>query len=543
MQWFKNLFNKVPVDITKSSGYDEPNEHFFTSKCGELVVADITEIIPGDIASLSVSAQVQLPPMATDFYGRVDAKFFTFFVPHRLVYGGFEDTINFTPSTPYTPDVETTRTYIPGSINVPYAKLAPGTLADYLGYKVNTSLTSNTFLINNIMPFLSYHLIYDEWFRDSRLQTKLFNRRPSAGNYTLTDVASMPFVYCSSDNRLINFQGASSRLTFADGVSIFDTRQINWSKDYFTNATTLPQSGDSARVVLPVDIYGTGTTEDPYRGTTAISMTSLFGANALERWKQIKNISGGRFGELQYSIFGVYPESYICDRPIYLGQQSIPVYNRSVFQNAPTTESQSAYSRNPFLSVAAKYASPMGVGSGNLCNSRRFTEYGYLITLFALVPYATYSSGIDRMFNRYRSGDFADPTFSGIGDQEINYSELSGISDFSTVFGYTQRFAEYKFKLDKVSGLLRDRQSLSSFALQRSFDVNPMLGTEFLKIPQNYLDQVAAVDGDISRYGCWVDAGFTRKLIHKLPAYSLGTLADPKYTETVMVENGGKRLS
>lgn len=543
MQWFKNLFNKVPLDITKSSGYDEPNEHFFTSKCGELVVADCTEIIPGDIVTQGVSAQIQLPPMATDFYGKVDGKFFTFFVPHRLVYGGFEDTINDPAPNAYNPDSSAARVYIPGATNVPRALLAPGTLADYLGFKINSDTTYTTYTINNLMPFLTYHLIYNEWFRDSRLQTSAFGRRLDVTSTASAAVGIFPYVFSNASTRLINYSTGSARLSFLDGVSVFSTRQINWSKDYFTNSTTLPQSGDSARVVMPVSIYQSSDADSGYYGTTQISMTSLFGANALERWKQIKNISGNRYGELQYSIFGVYPESYICDRPIYLGQQTIPVYNRSIFQTQTQQETESVSPVNPFGTVGAKYASPLGVGSGNLVNSRRFTEYGYLMTLFALVPAATYSSGIDRMFNRYRGGDFADPTFAGIGDQEVRFDELSGIPNASSTFGYTQRFAEYKFKNDRVSGLLRDGQSLAPFALQRSFSTNPTLGSDFLKIPQNYLDQVAAVAQSVSNYGCWVDAGFYRKIIRKLPAYSIGTLADPKYTETVMVNNGGTRLS
>lgn len=546
--FFSNWFNKVPVDVQKYSGYDEPHEHFFTAKVGEIVPADIIEILPGDIVDLGVSAQIQLPPMATDFYGRVDAKFFTFFVPNRLVYGGFEDTLGYSPDDPSNPDSVEGRPLIPGIKATSFISVAAGTLADYLGFKRDepSASQSDALQVNNCMPFLAYHLIWAEWFRDSRLQINPFGKRNYTAVPSSNRPAYLPTMTVTASDRISEDTG--NRCQFLDGSSIFNTRQINWSKDYFTNCTTLPQSGQPARIILPLEVFGNvpeGGTQIRSEGTTQLSMTSLFGANALQRWKQIKNISGTRYGEYQYAIFGVYPESYICDRPVYLGQHTIPVYNRSIFQNAPA--SVAVGGQNPFESVGSKYASPLGVGNGQLCAKRKFTEHGYLMTLFCLVPSATYSTGVDRMFQRYRAGDFADPIFAGVGDQAVMRSEItsspSAYGGGDIVFGYTQRFAEYKFKLDKVSGLLRDGELLSSFALQRSFTSAPLLGTQFLQVPQDYLDQVAAVNGSVSTYGCWVDAGFRCKILHRLPAYSIGTLADPKFTETKMVDNGGKRLS
>lgn len=106
---------------------------------------------------------------------------------------------------------------------------------------------------------------------------------------------------------------------------------------------------------------------------------------------------------------------------------------------------------------------------------------------------------------------------------------------------------------DEVHGLLRDGQSLSAFALKRSFgvesDVN--LGSQFLQIPQTFLDQVGvwtrSDSGNpdsylVNSFGAWCDVFFAYKKVSTLPAYSIPTLGDMKDTHTEVIDNGGKRL-
>ena len=64
-----DLFKKVPVEIPNRSGFDESHEHNFTASVGTLVPAMVDMLLPNDTISLSVGSEIQLPPMATDFYG------------------------------------------------------------------------------------------------------------------------------------------------------------------------------------------------------------------------------------------------------------------------------------------------------------------------------------------------------------------------------------------------------------------------------------------------------------------------------------------
>lgn len=523
MSHYSKIFNKVPVQILNKSGFDMSHENLFTATCGTLIPALVDELLPNDTITLGVSSQVQLPPMATDFYGRVDVKWEAFFVPNRILYGGWQDIITHPSKGDNYPSGTTTSNkskYLP-YLDVPATDCGPGTLVDYLGVKAQTIGGTNDVRINNCLPVIAYHKIWDDWYRDSRIQAPLFQR----GN----DAQYMSFAPYST-----NYADAPVKMNayLADNSYGFSLRQRNWLRDYFTNATPKPQAGDEATLAFNTD---TAT------GEGAFTIRSLRAANALQQWMERNNIAGYRYGDQIKAQFGVYPSDAVTDRCLYLGSVTQNVYQKSVYSTGNLTTSVTT--GNPFRSVGSKYSNPASVGNGSLIDKFTATEHGMIFVLFSLVPNALYSTGKRRYLTREKAADFAFPLLSGIGDQEVMKSELffSPLLADDT-FGYTQRYAEYKWMDDEVHGLLRDGSSLAAFALQRTFTAQPTLGSDFLQIPKNYLDGVAAVSGDVSKYGCWVDSYFKYKKSSTLPAYSIPSLGDLHNTHTEMIDNGGKRL-
>lgn len=537
MSHYSKIFNKVPVQIPNKSGFDLSHENLFTGKCGTLYPVLVDQLLPNDTISLGHLSQIQLPPMATDFYGRVMGKFEAFFVPNRILYGGWQDFITHPVNGANYPDgtpIQRKSVDIPSlsfnsssqPISLDY--LLPGTLADFLGAKFDEGLSSK-FYIKNALPFLAYHKIYDDWYRDSRIQSPVFaNLEIAAHSYA----AQMPYLTGGRSTGKLNMATPSEAL-LADGTSLLSLRQRNWEKDYFTNATPKPQAGDPAQLAFKVDTSS---------GEGSFTIASLRAANSLQQWMERNNIAGYRYGDQIKAQFGIYPADAVTDRAIYLGSHTIDVYNRSVYQTNDTGNTASGSSnRNPFDSVGTKYGSPQSVGDGSLIDKFTASEHGFIVVMFSLVPRAYYSSGTRRYLNYSKSSDFPFPLLSGVGDQPILVQELSSqiISTDNQVFGYSQRYSECKYMDDEVHGLLRDGQSLSAFALQRSFDSSVELSTAFLEIPTNYLDQVLAVEGD---FNFWADCYFAYKKSSTLPAYSIPTLGDPKDTHTEVIPNGGKRL-
>lgn len=246
--------------------------------------------------------------------------------------------------------------------------------------------------------------------------------------------------------------------------------------------------------------------------------------------------------------FGANLSNGVAQRAIYLGSQSIEVYSKGVYQTAAATGN----TNNPFNSVAAEYGSAQISGAGSLIKDFTAEEPGYLMVLASLVPRVTYSTGFSRLLWRYTTSnitDMANPLLQNVGNQPIYAWELNG--DIynneglnKRVFGYTDRYADFKYMPDELHGLVRDGQSLASFALQRTVSGTPVISSEFLEIPTNYLDQVAAVSGDISEYGCWLDTFFKYHVSMPLDEYSIPSLQDPAYEHghEVSVDIRGSRL-
>lgn len=666
------LFKKVPVTVPNRSGFNMSHNNFFSAPVGTLVPNFIDFLIPGDEIDLSSKSHIQLPPMATDFFGRIEFKEEAFFVPCRILFGGWKDffvnpvdgTTNPTnidgqlakyligASLSLSGDIDTLLSHTDNDItkdlvsvpvltketleqemsssiynslskllsfieednniyvnNPDSLSIAAGSLLDYLGFKVSingssdvddvwrkvrtklynylhdnfmSDLTGKTVSylsgdfnyiyvistyegdykidanifsfynssagtitsyvvivfepisgsrdtsvkINNILPLLAYHKIYDDWYRAPMIQQSLFKRNV-ANSSASTSVANMPWITSGAQDK-VYFSG--DQLVFANGHNLFDLHQRNWQKDYFTSATPEPQAGEPASVTF--DISG---------NSGEFTIASLRAANALQQWLDRNNIGGFRYGDMIYAQYGVYPSDAITDRAIYLGSTSVEVYNKSIYQQSGDGGQNT---NNPFNAIGSKYSNPTGIGQGNFCNNYRVTEAGFVIKIASLVPQAYYSTGVRRFFMHNDISDIAFPVLAGVGDQPIYGRELtdiySGTGD-DTVFGYVQRYADYKFIDDQVHGLLRDGQSLDSFALQRSFSDVPQLGSDFLEIPREYLDQVSATDYKLSEYGCWVNTYNDYRKSSTLPAYSIPTLEDMK-GHTVLVDKGGNYL-
>lgn len=539
-----SLFQKSPIKVPNKSGFDLSHENMLTLKCGTLVPVMTDLLIPGDKVSVGSAFEIQLPPMATDFYGRVRFKMEAFFVPCRLLYGGWQKFMT-SPSGTSTPSIlpliSKSLPFVTVSSSVA-SVLKRGTLADYLGFKGTFNTNQR---INNILRFMAYHKIYDDWYRDSRIQTPLFTEVTATSSpSTKRGVRYLPYLYYT--DTFGSFDASSDDVKFADDVSLFSLRQRNWARDYFTNATPLPQSGAGASLSFDVS----NEAADPTTGTGSFTIASLRAANSLQQWLERNNIAGDRYADQIRAHFGVMPSDAVNQRAIYLGSSSSLIYNHSVYQTVSASPAADV-DKNPFGSVATKYSSPIGSDKGSLVSSFEATEFGYLMVIGSVVPDAVYGTGINRDFFRSQIGDFAFPLLQGVGDQPIYKAELGSfgvdgktMSEMAT-FGYTQRFSEYKFMGDEVHGGLVDGQSLSAFALKRSFGSAPSisLGSSFLQIPVNYLDDVAASSSGLpSDFGAWADIFFQYHKVSVLSAYTIPTLGDPQNTHTEVIPNGGRRL-
>lgn len=557
-------FVKAPISVPKLSGFDKSHQNLLTTKVGTITPILFDELIPGSKVNCKLALSASLPPLASETFMRCSVKCEAFFVPMRLLCGSFESWFTDKPkrfgtkdgrgnapgsSAPLSysdykgalPSLTSTQGAFTASI---LQYFAPGSLADYLGFRASEN-PAGAFLGTHsisLMPFLAYHKVYSDWFRNSLIQNEVFVPFAGSPSVDVSQVSVAPYAFFDYDGdhfgAIVN---SLDGLILADGVNVLSLRQRNFGLDYFTTATPSPQQGDAQ--VVSIDTSG---------DVGSFSIASLRAMNSLQQFKERNNLLGNLYVEQLNGRYGVRPSDGIAQRSLYLGRGEFEVYSKGIYQSNPSTDNDSS-SNNPFKSVGARYGSAYASGDAFIIDGFEAKEPGYLFVMATLVPRVTYSTGIDRLLTHYCKpgslSEMANPILQNVGPQPIHRWEIApGTSD--AAFGFTDRYAEFKTKQDSLHGLLRDGQSLQSFALQRGYiqsldpNIPAEISTAFLEIPTNYLDQVSAVAGDISNYGCWMDCYFDYKVAMPLQKYSLPSLQDPAYEhgKTVVVAKGGNKL-
>lgn len=564
-------FTHVAVQVPRLSGFDKSHQNLLTSKVGTITPILIDELIPGSKVHLSLALSAQLPPLAADTFMRCQIKCEAFFVPLRLLAGSFEswftDTAesfqgSFGNTAGYTDKVG----FLPVIGNIAGSVVGPdgstpliaefqrtGSLHDYLGLKgITAAIDSGKFI--SALPSLCYHRVYDDWYRNTLVQRPVFIRpmlNSSAqaigpGSDVLC-AATSPFYFFSQTiyGSVQNYMFSTlDSLKLADGKYLFELRQRNFGLDYFTTATPSPQLGAPMVVGFGVDNNGAG-------DSSHFSIAALRAANSLQQFRERNLLSGVLYQDQLRSRYGSNLSNGVAQRSLFLGGASFDIYTKGIYQQGQDINgsSSSESSNNPFqATTGAKFGSAAAAGHSLNINFE-VNEPGYLLVNATLVPKVTYSSGINRRFMHYIGAgsitDMANPILQNVGPQPIYESELTGYNPTS-VFGYTDRYAEFKTMEDELHGIVRDGSSLQAFALQRSFSQSsaPRINSAFLEIPTDYMDQVTAVSNQLSTYGYWLDTYFDYKVAQPLAKYSLPSLQDPAYEhgKSVVIEKGGQKL-
>lgn len=547
---------RTPIDSPNRSGFHIPYENMFTGRTGTLYPVFVKECIPNETHSLDMMFEAELPPMVSNFFGRVDLVFEAFFCPMSLLWQGWENFAMHPTSNPVYPEGTQTASkprFIPHitSQKFTYNPFTRGSLGDFLGIK-GFSVEDDHKPTWNCLPFLCYHRIWDDWYRNTLVQAPVFYPpRVQGAQADTTTAANAPYLSLVSSNGSFTIGFSQTQdpsvpiasWSLGDGKTLVDLRQRNWNLDYFTAATPQPQAGGAASITFNVNV-NTSTGD----GAGSVSIAAIRQSNAIQKWMERNNLVGYDYADQVYAQYGVYPDNRLLRKPIYLGRYIEPVYNRSVFQSTPFSDSSDS-SKNPFASigngVGIKSGSSQSNGKGSLFHNFKSTDHGFLMVMCSLRPHAYYSTGTNRMLRRKQIGDIAFPLLSGVGDQAIYMRELNGdYRNGDDVFGYIDQYAEYKTSVDEVHGQLVDGRPLDSFVLQRSFSPtsNVTISSAFLQIPEDYLDQVKQVSSSAVPVDYWASCFFDYKKISPLPVYSVPTLGDLKNAHTEYVRRGGSRL-
>ena len=555
-----SIFDSQPIRVQNVNGFDLSHLNVGTALCGTLTPVLCRLLMPRTKFDLGCSIQVELPPLATSFFGRIDAHIEVFFVPCSVLYGGWKQFISGSLSNMFT-------TTLPGSAGVsnpissfelPFTTLgtiyplinAEGNLdlCDYLGIRYTTNVSGSDSMRLSLLPFVAYHRIWDVFYRNPQVTKSIFAVNPNGGSVASLNYKNLAYIwhsYYSADSSLSTGSFTSSTtLLWPDSTRINHMRQRCYPRDYFTAGSISPQQGTapvlSFMVTGQVDVTTGSTDEEIQSGSGQFTIASLRAVNSLQKFLEACNYDPTYNGVMR-AHFGQKPSDADNDEPHYIGRLVVPVYQKSVYT---TAESSSSTSQNPFNKVpGSKVASGSFVGQGSICHNYKVGCFGYLMGIFSLVPHAMYGYGIERHNTMLELGDFPFPELQSVGmDSVKNYEVYTPHNSWNGDFSYIPRYSYFKYCDDTVHGLLRPGKSLSSFVLQRVFTSSPSFNTAFCEIPTNALDSVFATTSDVSGFSCWYEIFWVFKATMPLAAFCVPTLGELQDTHEIKVSQGGSRL-
>ena len=208
---------------------------------------------------------------------------------------------------------------------------------------------------------------------------------------------------------------------------------------------------------------------------TSATINQLRQAFQIQRLLERDARSGTRYTEIIRAHFGVTSPDSRLQRSEYLGGGS------SMVDISPIQQTSESTAASPQGTLTAQ-------GTANLHNhgfTKSFTEHGVIIGLISVRADLTYQQGLNRRFSRQTRYDYYYPVLGNIGEQTILNKEIwaDASANDELVFGYQERYAEYRYEPSKITGKFRsnDAASLDGWHLSQDFATLPVLGDTFIK--------------------------------------------------------------
>jgi len=499
-------FSRAPKADIQRSAFDRSHGYKTTFDAGELIPVLVDEMLPGDTFKCNMTGFLRLAtpifPIMDNMY--VDVHFYA--IPMRLLWENWER-FNGAQDNP----TDSTDFVMP-KMTSPVGGYTLGSLSDYFGIPTEIAGLEHHSLFHR-----AYNMIYNTHYRDQNMQDSV-----------TVDLDNGP-----------------------DDPADYVILRRGKRYDYFTSCLPWPQKGDSVTMPLGTTApvfsdatsgqeiglrVGSGIGAINWMDTSAARLTATNNvsspahpllvdlaeavAPAINTIRQAvtvqqvleKDARGGtRYIELIKQHFNVDSPDMRLQRPEYIGGGTSPVNVAPIPQTAPTSMV------SPQGNLAAM-GTALSQGHGFTYSA---TEHCLVMGIVSVRADLTYQQGLDRMFSRDTRFDFALPTLAHIGEQAVLQKEIyaQGTADDDIVFGYQERFAEYRYKPSRITGLFRSNAAgtLHAWHLSQEFSGAPELDGTFI-VENPPVDRVIAVPSQPHFIG---DFYFRYHTARPLPLYGV----------------------
>lgn len=561
-------FSDAPAMYMKRTKFDRSHVYKTTFNSGKLIPVFVDEVLPGDTARMSVNYFARLATPIKPIMDNIYLDWFFFFVPNRLVWEHWQ---NFCFEQE-DPDDNTDYVIPTVSATGNSDNVYVGSLWDYFGLPVNTSGNLSGI---SALPFRGVYLIWNEWFRDENLQksvkiqkgdtNEVLNsaRSSEQPSWVFTSGTSIfPGLACPPRGKRHDYftsalpwtqKGPGVSIGLAGTAALVDPKPVagffvaqansdlgaaqlsegGGVHNVYTGTGSLDYQGGGYDVTIAGHaIKSAGTAQVVCKpGSSWLSKdayadldsSSIFTINSLRTAFQMQKFyerlarGGSRYTEVLRSFFGVVSPDARLQRPEFLGSFTKMVNVNPIAQTSATDDTSPQGNLSAYGVTAAKFHG----------FTKSFVEHGYVFGFVCARADLTYQQGINKMWLRSTVYDFYWPTFAHLGEQAVELREIyaQGSEADTAVFGYQERYAEYRYKPSQITGKFRSSVTggnLDVWHLSQFFKNAPTLNEEF--ITENPpIERIIAVPSEPEFL---LDIGFRYTTVRPMPMFGTPGLVD-----------------
>lgn len=493
----QQYFNKVQQPQIQRSKFNRSHGYKTTMQAGWLVPIYLDEALPGDTFNVKVNLFGRFATLIKPIMDNLHLDVHFFAVPNRLVWDNWQK-FNGEQKNPG----DNTNFLVP-TITSPSGGYPEASIYDFMGLPTKIANLEHSALYNRAI-----NLIWNEWYRDENMQNSaycpsddgpddpaqyLINFRGKRKDYF---TSALPFAQKSppisvplgsfapviSDNGPIILKG-----NVGETASLFSRKPSGGAAaDIFVGLT--PAGGITEDKLLSFDGTNTGLTAD-LSEATLITINNLREAITIQQIFELDARGGTRYTEILRAHFGVISPDARLQRPEYLGGGTTAINVN------PIAQTSSSDANSPQANLSAMATTSM---HGNGFN-KSFTEHELIIGFASIRADLNYQQGLPRKFSRQTRFDYYWPTFAHLGEQAILNKEIfaTGTIADDIVFGYAERYADYRYKNSVITGLFRSNAtaSLDVWGLWQDFAAAPTLNDQFIR-EQPPVERVVAVSAE-----------------------------------------------